>query len=152
LNVDTTQYVAQADSLMNTQYYIEPEVIMTMPDTNEMSVGYSTRAADEPDLAHPSLLALQEIDSLREELRHERYRRLLAEGEVARMKFEEVRPSDQYFLGFPIRNYDNSDDDCQRTTWEVKIEGMWHEVITCGLRFDRKEAIESLCQILKAKI
>jgi len=147
LNVDTTQYVAQADFSMNTQYYIEPEF-----EPNEMSVGYSARPADEPELAHPSLLSMQEIDSLREELRHERYRRLLAEGEVARMKFEEVRPSDQYFLGFPIRNYDSSDDDCQRTTWEVKIEGMWHEVITCGLRFDRKEAIESLCQILKAKI
>ena len=137
---------------MNTQTYNTAEVIMTMPDTNEMMVGFPTRAADEPDLAHPSLLSMQEIDSLREELRHERYRRLLAEGEIARMKFEEVRPSDQYFLGFPIRNYDSSDDDCQRTTWEVKIEGMWHEVITCGLRFDRKEAIESLCQILKAKI
>jgi hypothetical protein len=147
LNVDTTQYVAQADFSMNTQYYIEPEF-----EPNEMSVGYSARPADEPELAHPSLLSMQEIDSLREELRHERYRRLLAEGEIARMKFEEVRPSDQYFLGFPIRNYDSSDDDCQRTTWEVKIEGMWHEVITCGLRFDRKEAIESLCQILKAKI
>jgi len=147
LNVDTTQYVAQADFSMNTQYYIEPEF-----EPNEMSVGYSARPADEPELAHPSLLSMQEIDSLREELRHERYRRLLAEGEVARMKFEEVRPSDQYFLGFPLRNYDSSDDDCQRTTWEVKIEGMWHEVITCGLRFDRKEAIESLCRILKAKI
>jgi len=147
LNVDTTQYVAQADFSMNTQYYIEPEF-----EPNEMSVGYSARPADEPELAHPSLLSMQEIDSLREELRHERYRRLLAEGEIARMKFEEVRPSDQYFLGFPLRNYDSSDDDCQRTTWEVKIEGMWHEVITCGLRFDRKEAIESLCRILKAKI
>ena len=52
---------------MTTQYYIEPEVIMTMPD-NEMMVGFPTRAADEPDLAHPSLLALQEIDSLRDEL------------------------------------------------------------------------------------
>ena len=144
--------MAQADFLMNTQTYNTAEVIMTMPDTNEMMVGFPTRAADEPDLAHPSLLSMQEIDSLREELRHERYRRLLAEGEIARMKFEEVRPSDQYFLGFPIRNYDSSDDDCQRTTWEIKIEGMWHEVITCGLRFDRKEAIESLCQILKAKI
>lgn len=147
MNVDTIQYVAQADFSMNTQYYIEPEF-----EPNEMSVGYSARPADEPELAHPSLLSMQEIDSLREELRHERYRRLLAEGEVARMKFEEVRPSDQYFLGFPLRNYDSSDDDCQRTTWEVKIEGMWHEVITCGLRFDRKEAIESLCRILKAKI
>ena len=139
--------MAQADFSMNTQYYIEPEF-----EPNEMSVGYSARPADEPELAHPSLLSMQEIDSLREELRHERYRRLLAEGEIARMKFEEVRPSDQYFLGFPLRNYDSSDDDCQRTTWEVKIEGMWHEVVTCGLRFDRKEAIESLCQILKAKI
>ena len=135
---------------MTTQYYIEPEVIMTMPD-NEMMVGFPTRAADEPDLAHPSLLALQEIDSLRDELRHERYKRLLAEGEVARMKFEEARPSDQHFLGFPLRNYDSSDDDCRRTTWEIKIEGVWHEVVTCGLSFDRKEAIESLCRILKSK-
>ena len=135
---------------MTTQYYIEPEVIMTMPD-NEMMVGFPTRAADEPELAHPSLLALQEIDSLRDELRHERYKRLLAEGEVARMKFEEARPSDQHFLGFPLRNYDSSDDDCRRTTWEVKIEGVWHEVVTCGLSFDRKEAIESLCRILKSK-
>ena len=144
--------MAQANFSMNTQYYIEPEVIMTMPDTNEMMVGFPTRAADEPDLAHPSLLALQEIDSLREELRHERYMRLLAEGEVARMKFEEARPSDQHFLGFPLRNYDSSDDDCLRTTWEVKIEGVWHEVVTCGLSFDRKEAIESLCRILKSKV
>lgn len=136
---------------MTTQYYIEPEVIMTVPDTNEMMVGFPTRAADEPELAHPSLLALQEIDSLRDELRHERYKRLLAEGEVARMKFEEARPSDQYFLGFPLRNYDSSDDDCRRTTWEVKIEGVWHEVIACGLSFDRKEAIESICRILKSK-
>jgi hypothetical protein len=137
---------------MNTQYYIEPEVIMTMPDTNEMMVGFPTRSSDEPDLAHPSLLALQEIDSLREELRHERYKRLLAEGEVARMKFEEARPSDQHFLGFPLRNYDSSDDDCRRTTWEIKIEGVWHEVVTCGLSFDRKEAIESICRILKSKV
>jgi len=137
---------------MTTQTYNEPEVIMTMPDTNEMMVGFPTRAADEPDLAHPSLLSMQEIDSLREELRHERYRRLLAEGEIARMKFEEAWPDDKHFLGFPLRNYDSSDDDCLRTTWEVKIEGVWHEVITCGLRFDEKEAIESICRILKAKI
>lgn len=142
--------MAQADFLMNT--YNTAEVIMTMPDTNEMMVGFPTRAADEPDLAHPSLLALQEIDSLRDELRHERYKRLLAEGEVARMKFEEARPSDQHFLGFPLRNYDSSDDDCRRTTWEVKIEAVWHEVITCGLSFDRKEAIESICRILKSKV
>ncbi len=137
---------------MTTQTYNEPEVIMTMPDTNEMMVGFPTRAADEPDLAHPSLLSMQEIDSLREELRHERYRRLLAEGEIARMKFEEAWPDDKHFLGFPLRNYDSSDDDCLRTTWEVKIEGVWHEVVTCGLRFDEKEAIESICRILKAKI
>lgn len=137
---------------MTTQTYNTVEAIMTMPDTNEMSVGYSTRTADEPDLAHPSLLALQEIDSLREELRHERYKRLLAEGEVARIKFEELHPSDQHFLGFPLRSYDSSDDDCRRTTWEVKIEGMWCEVITCGLRFDKKEAVESICRILKSKV
>lgn len=130
---------------MNTQFYIEPEF-----EPNEMSVGYSARPADEPELAHPSLLAMQEIDSLREELRHERYKRLLAEGEVARMKFEEI-PANT-FLGFPLRNYDSSDDDCRRTTWEVKIEGVWHEVVTCGLRFDRKEAIESIIRILKSKI
>ncbi len=132
---------------MNTQFYIGPEF-----EPNEMSVGYSARPADEPELAHPSLLSLQEIDSLREELRHERYKRLLAEGEVARMKFEEARPSDQHFLGFPLRNYDSSDDDCRRTTWEVKIEGMWCEVVTCGLRFDEKEAVESICRILKSKV
>lgn len=137
---------------MTTQTCNTVEAIMTMPDTNEMSVGYSTRTADEPDLAHPSLLALQEIDSLREELRHERYKRLLAEGEVARMKFEESHPSDQHFLGFPLRSYDSSDDDCRRTTWEVKIEGVWCEVITCGLRFDKKEAVESICRILKSKV
>ena len=137
---------------MNIQTHNEPEVIMTMPDTNEIPIGYSTRAADEPELAHPSLLAMQEIDSLREELRHERYMRLLAEGEVARMKFQEAWPSDQHFLGFPLRNYDSSDDDCLRTTWEVKIEGVWHEVVTCGLRFDEKEAIESICRILKSKV
>jgi hypothetical protein len=139
--------VAQADFSMNTQFYIEPEF-----EPNEMSVGYSARPADEPELAHPSLLSLQEIDSLREELRHERYKRLLAEGEVARMKFEEAWPSDKYFLGFPLRNYDSSDDDCLRTTWEVKIEGVWHEVVTCGLRFDEKEAVESICRILKSKV
>ena len=139
--------MAQANFSMNTQYYIEPEF-----EPNEMSVGYSARPADEPELAHPSLLSMQEIDSLREELRHERYRRLLAEGEIARMKFEEAWPDDKHFLGFPLRNYDSSDDDCLRTTWEVKIEGVWHEVITCGLRFDEKEAIESICRILKAKI
>lgn len=136
---------------MTTQNYNTVEAIMTMPDTNEIPVGYATRAADEPDIPHPSLLAMQEIDSLREELRHERYKRLLAEGEVARMKFEEAWPSDQYFLGFPLRSYDSSDDDCRRTTWEVKIEGMWHEVVTCGLYFDKKEAVNSLCNILKSK-
>lgn len=135
---------------MNT--YNTAEVIMTMPDTNEMMVGFPTRAADEPELAHPSLLALQEIDSLRDELRHERYKRLLAEGEVARMKFEEAHPSDQFFLGWPLRYYDSSDDDCRRTTWEVKIDGVWHEVVTCGLRFDKKEAIKSIIEILKGKM
>lgn len=137
---------------MTTQTYNTIEAIMTMPDTNEMSVGYSTRPADEPELAHPSLLALQEIDALRDELRHERYKRLLAEGEVARMKFEELHPSDQHFLGFPLRSYDSSDDDCLRTTWEVRIEGVWCEVVTCGLRFDPKEAVESICRILKSKV
>lgn len=137
---------------MTTQTYNTVEAIMTMPDTNEMSVGYPTRTADEPELAHPSLLALQEIDSLREELRHERYKRLLAEGEIARMKFEEAWPDDQHFLGWPLRNYDSSDDDCRRTTWEVKIEGVWHEVISSGLSFDKKEAIESIIRILKSKI
>lgn len=123
-----------------------------MPDANEMSIGYSTRMEDEPDLVHPGLLAMQEIDSLREELRHERCKRLLAEGEVARMKFEEINPASNTFLGWPLRCYDSSDDDCLRTSWEVKIEGVWHEIITCGLRFDKEEAIKSIIQILKSKI
>ena len=123
---------------------------MTIPQSDETHFSYCTRIADEQEVVHPGLLAMQEIDSLREELRHERYKRLLAEGEVARMKFEEI-PANT-FLGFPLRNYDSSDDDCRRTTWEVKIEGVWHEVVTCGLRFDRKEAIESIIQILKSKI
>lgn len=68
------------------------------------------------------------------------------------MKFEEAHPADQHFLGFPLRSYDSSDDDCRRTTWEVKIEGVWHEVVTSCLSFDKKEAIESIIRILKSKI
>lgn len=117
-----------------------------------MLPGYFIRAVDEPELANPSLLAMQEIDSLRSELQYERYKRLLAEGEVARMKFEESHPSDQTFLGWPLRSYDSSDDDCRRTSWEVKIEGVWYEIVSCGLRFDKKEAIKSIIQILKSKM
>lgn len=108
------------------------------------------RAADEPDIAHPSLLAQQEIDSLRCELQRERYLRLLAEGDVARMRFEQATPDS--FLGFPLRKYDSSDDDCKRTTWEVKIMDCWHEVVTSGLYFDEKEAVDSICQILMSKV
>lgn len=152
MKIDTTQYVAQADFSMNTPSYNTVEAIMTMPDTNDVYIGCCPRIADEPDLANPSLLAMQEIDSLREELRHERYKRLLAEGEVARMKFEETHPPHQSFLGWPLRCYDSSDDDCLRTSWEVKIEGVWHEIVTCGLYFDEREAIESIIRILKSKI
>lgn len=133
---------------MNTH---EPSCILTMPD-NEEGWKYNVRPADEPELATPGLLTMCEIDSLRAELRHERYMRLLAEGEVARMKYEQAYPPDQSFLGFQLRSYDSSDDDCNRTTYEVKIDGVWCEVVTSGLRFDPQEAVTSICQILKNKI
>ena len=113
---------------------------------------YMVRPADEPELANPGLLEMCELDSLRAELRHERYMRLLAEGEVARMKYEQAYPPDQSFLGFQLRSYDASDDDCKRTSYEVKIDGVWCEVVTSALGFDQKEAVESICQILKNKI
>ena len=123
-----------------------------MPDTNEMSVGYATRPTDEPDIPHPSLLAMQEIDSLREELRHERYKRMLAEGELARLKYEQAYPEAQSFLGFQMRSHDASDDDCLRTSWELKIDGIWHEVVTCGLSFNEEEAFNTLVKILRKKL
>jgi hypothetical protein len=76
---------------------------------------------------------------------------MLAEGEVARMKFEQAWTPHQSFLGFPLRSYDSSDDDCKRTSYEVKIDGVWCEVVTSGLNFDPQEAVATICQILKNK-
>jgi len=133
---------------MNT---LETSCIMSMPESDE-GWKYNVRPADEPELASPGLLTMCEIDSLRAELRHERYLRMLAEGEVARMKYEQAYPPDQSFLGFQLRSYDSSDDDCERTSYEVKIDGVWCEVVTSALGFDRNEAVDSICEILKKKV
>ena len=130
---------------MNTH---EPSCIL---QESEEGWKYNVRPADEPDLARPGLLAMCEMDSLRAELHNERYKRMLLEGEIARLKYEQAHPPDQSFLGFPLRSYDSSDDDCKRTSWEVKIDGDWCEVVTCGLRFDPQEAVATICQILKNK-
>ncbi len=124
--------------------------IMSMPESEE-GWKYNVRPADEPELASPGLLTICEMDSLRSELRNERYKRMLAEGEVARMKFEQAWTPHQSFLGFPLRSYDSSDDDCKRTSYEVKIDGVWCEVVTSGLNFDTQEAVTTICQILKNK-
>ena len=119
-------------------------------ETMEPVCGIARRLNDEPEALTTGLLAINENEALRAELRSERWKRKLAEGEVARMKMEST-PKDT-FMGLPLRSYDASDDDCRRISWDVKIDGVWHEIITCGLRFDRKEAIESLCRILMSKI
>lgn len=132
---------------MNTH---ETSCIMSMPESEE-GWKYNVRPADEPEIARPGLLTMCELDSLRAELRNERYLRMLAEGEVARMKYEQAHPPDQSFIGFPLRSYDSSDDDCERTSYEVKIDGVWCEVVTSGLNFDPQEAVATICQILKNK-
>jgi hypothetical protein len=131
---------------MNTH---EPSCIM---QDNDEGWKYNVRPVDEPELASPSLLTMCELDSLRAELRKERYQRMLLEGEIARMKYEQAYPPDQSFLGFQLRSYDSSDDDCERTSYECKIDGVWCEVVTSALRFDPHEAVATICQILKNKV
>jgi len=101
-----------------------------------------TRATDEPwtgEQIVPYHVMLQnEIEALRHEVQTLRSQLLFPNNEPK-------------FLGFPIRQYDASDDDCRRTTYEAYILGEWHEVVTCGLRWDKKEAFESIVKILKRK-
>ena len=101
-----------------------------------------TRAADEPWVDEPivpyHVMLQSEIDGLRTEVDSLRSQLLFPNNEPK-------------FLGFPIRQYDASDDDCRRTTYEAYICGEWHEVVTCGLRWDKKEAFESIVKILKRK-
>jgi len=103
--------------------------------------GFS-RAADEPwtsEQTVPYHVMLQnEIEALRNEVQTLRSQLLFPNNEPK-------------FLGFPIRQYDASDDDCRRTTYEAYILGEWHEIVTCGLRWDKKEAFDSIVKILKRK-
>ena len=73
-------------------------------------------------------------------------------NEVQTLRSQLLFPNNEpKFLGFPIRQYDASDDDCRRTTYEAYILGEWHEIVTCGLRWDKKEAFDSIVKILKRK-
>jgi hypothetical protein len=92
---------------------------------------------DEPVVPYHVLLQ-NEIEALRDEVKNLR----------SQLLFPNSEPK---FLGFPIRQYNASDDDCCRTTYEAYILGEWHEVVTCGLRWDKKEAFDSLVKILKGK-
>ena len=82
------------------------------------------------------ILMQNEVDALRDEVRTLR----------SQLLFPNSEPK---FLGFPLRSHDASDDDCLRTSWEAFILGEWREIVTCALRFDKKEAVESICNILK---
>jgi hypothetical protein len=142
LNVDMKRNQSQARDPMTQEH--------NKTEENEHIYGF-LRAADECTESPNQLEILKrENEELHTMLRNERYERMLLEGEIARMRFESIEPNS--FLGFPLRCYDSSDDDCKRTTWEVKIEGRWEEVVTSALRFDKQEAVQSICQILKAKI
>ena len=104
-------------------------------------IGFS-RAADEPWVDEPAIpyhvMLQNEIEALRNEVQTLRSQLLFPNNEPK-------------FLGFPIRQYDASDDDCYRTTYEAFILGEWHEIVTCGLRWDKKEAFDSIVKILKRK-
>ena len=101
-----------------------------------------TRAIDEPwtgeQVAPYHVMLQNEIEALRHEVQSLRSQLLFPNNEPK-------------FLGFPIRQYDASDDDCYRTTYKAFILGEWHEVVTCGLRWDKKEAFDSIVKILKRK-
>lgn len=109
----------------------EPIGTITRPVIDEAWIKENT----EPFVPYHAMLQ-NEIEALREEVKTLRSQLLFPNNEPK-------------FLGFPIRHHDASDDDCLRTTYEAYILGQWREVVTCGLRFDKKEAVESICNILK---
>lgn len=108
--------------------------------TCEGNISSPRRMPDEPwhsEQAVPYHVMLQnEIDALRDEVKKLRIKLLYVTAEPK-------------FLGFRVRHYDASDDDCQRTTYEAHINGQWQEIVTCGLRWDEDEALESVYRILK---
>lgn len=113
----------------------EPIGTITRPSIDEAWINEQAEQSVEQFVPYHAMLQ-NEIEALREEVKELRSQLLFPNNEPK-------------FLGFPIRHHDDSDDDCLRTTYEAYILGQWREVVTCGLRFDKKEAVESICNILK---
>ncbi len=90
---------------------------------------------DEPVVPYHVLLQ-NEIEALRDEVKNLR----------SQLLFPNSEPK---FLGFPVRHYDASEEDCKRTTYECFILGQWREVVTTALRWDSEEAVDSICNILR---
>lgn len=115
----------------------EPIGSFTRPVIDEAWINEQAEQAVE-QFAPYHVMLQNEIEALRNEVQTLRSQLLFPNNEPK-------------FLGFPIRQYDASDDDCRRTTYEAYILGEWHEVVTCGLRWDKKEAFDSIVKILKRK-
>lgn len=59
--------------------------------------------------------------------------------------------SDNYgqYYGFPLQSQDDSEPDCRRTSWSVKVDGEWHEIVCCALDWREKDAADALIKVLK---
>jgi hypothetical protein len=89
---------------------------------------------DEPVVPYHVLLQ-NEIEALRDEVKNLR----------SQLLFPNSEPK---FLGFPVRHYNDSEDDLHRTTWEAFVCGQWRAILS-GPRWSKEEACEAICNILR---
>ena len=56
------------------------------------------------------------------------------------------------YYGYPIQSQDDSEPDCRRTSWSIKVDNEWHEIVTCALEWRDGDASNALIKILKRKV
>jgi hypothetical protein len=118
------------NTLLEPQYDYEHIGTFTRPVIDEAWI------ADQQEPVVPYHILMQnEVDALREEVKSLR----------SQLLFPNSEPK---FLGFPVRHYNDSEDDLHRTTWEAFVCGQWH-VILSGPRWSKEEAMDSIVRILK---
>jgi hypothetical protein len=55
------------------------------------------------------------------------------------------------YLGFPLHTQDDSEEDCRRTSYSIKIDDEWHEILCCSLDWRPTEAAQTTAKILARK-
>ena len=55
------------------------------------------------------------------------------------------------YLGFPLSTQDDSEDDCRRTSFYIKIDDEWEEILCCSLDWRPTDAAQTTAKILARK-